>query len=389
MTQTEPEDLTQGLFAPAVADDPHPAYSKMRRECPVMRGTMMDMPMVFISGYEDAVWALRHPDIFSSENTISLGEQPLIPEEIDPPRHTAYRRLLNPQFVPREIERLEPDVRATVNDLIDRFAPNGSCDFHEEFATPLPSGIFLALMGLPRSDLPLFLKWRDDSIRPDVEPGDFEGAKAIRDAAGQEISNYFRKSIAECRRNPVDTLLSRIVHSEIDGVPLSEPELLGISHLLLLGGLDTVTATLDCMIVFLAQNADYRQQIIDDPGCVPAAVEEPVMAVPRILTQEVVLGGVALEAGDRATVILGAANDDEEVFGPSMVDFDRTPNRHVAFGAANHLCLGAHLARLELRVSLEEIHRRIPHYRLADGAEIHFSPGIRQAEGLPLVFDPS
>ena len=274
MTQTEPEDLTQGLFAPAVADDPHPAYSKMRRECPVMRGTMMDMPMVFISGYEDAVWALRHPDIFSSENTISLGEQPLIPEEIDPPRHTAYRRLLNPQFVPREIERLEPDVRATVNDLIDRFAPNGSCDFHEEFATPLPSGIFLALMGLPRSDLPLFLKWRDDSIRPDVEPGDFEGAKAIRDAAGQEISNYFRKSIAECRRNPVDTMLSRIVHSEIDGVPLSEPELLGISHLLLLGGLDTVTATLDCMIVFLAQNADYRQQIIDDPGCVPAAVEE-------------------------------------------------------------------------------------------------------------------
>ena len=165
-------------------------------------------------------------------------------------------------------------MRATVNDLIDRFAPNGSCDFHEEFATPLPSGIFLALMGLPRSDLPLFLKWRDDSIRPDVEPGDFEGAKAIRDAAGQEISNYFRKSIAECRRNPVDTLLSRIVHSEIDGVPLSEPELLGISHLLLLGGLDTVTATLDCMIVFLAQNADYRQQIIDDPGCVPAAVEE-------------------------------------------------------------------------------------------------------------------
>ena len=113
------------------------------------------------------------------------------------------------------------------------------------------------------------------------------------------------------------------------------------------------------------------------------------MAVPRILTQEVVLGGVALEAGDRATVILGAANDDEEVFGPSMVDFDRTPNRHVAFGAANHLCLGAHLARLELRVALEEIHRRIPNYRLADGAEIHFSPGIRQADGLSLVFDPS
>jgi cytochrome P450 len=351
--------------------------------------------MVLISRYKDAVWALRHPELFSSENTVSLGDQPLIPEEVDPPRHTAYRRLLNPRFVPREIERLEPDVRTMVGSLIDGFAPRGSCDFHEEFATPLPSGIFLALMGLPRADLPMFLKCRDDSIRPAVEPGDHEGAQAIRESTGKAIADYFRLAIEERRRHPDDSLLSKIVHAEIDGQPLTEAELLGMTHLLLLGGLDTVTATLDCMLVFLARHPEYRRRLIDDSSCIPAAVEEllrwttPVMGVPRIVTQEVELGSVTLQPGDRATVVLGAANLDEEEFGPSGVDFDRTPNRHVAFGAANHLCLGAHLARLELRVSLEEIHRRIPDYRIADGAEIHFSPGIRQASSLPLVFDPA
>lgn len=395
MTQTEPEDLAGVLFGPKVADDPHPAYARLRAECPVKRGTMMGAPTVLISGYADAVWALRHPELFSSEGTVSLGEQPLIPEEVDPPRHTAYRRLLNPQFVPREIERLEPDVRKAVNDLLDGFAGKGSCDFHEEFATPLPSGIFLALMGLPRSDLPLFLEWRDNSIRPDVDPADVEGAQAIREATGRAISDYFRRAIEERRGDPDDSLLSKIVHAEIEGQPLTEAELLGMTHLLLLGGLDTVTATLDCMIVFLARHPEHRQRLVDDPSCIPSAVEEllrwttPVMAVPRIVTQEVELGSVTLQPGDHTAVVLGAANGDEEEFGPSAVDFERSPNRHLAFGAANHLCLGAHLARLELRVSLEEIHRRIPNYRISEGAEVHFSPGIRQASALPLEFDPA
>src|SRR5581483_7373523 len=165
--------------------------------------------------------------------------------------HTAYRRLLNPQFVPREIERLEGDVRRMVTELLDGFAGRGSCDFHEEFATPLPSGIFLSLMGLPEEDLPMFLEWRDDSIRPAVEPGDFEGAERIRAATASAISDYFRGAIEERRRHPDDSLLSRLVHAEIGGEPLSETELLGMSHLLLLGGLDTVTATLDCMVTFL------------------------------------------------------------------------------------------------------------------------------------------
>ena len=250
-------------------------------------------------------------------------------------------------------------------------------------------------MGLPREDLPRFLRWRDDSIRPDVEPGDFEGAQRIRAQTAHEISDYFRQTIAHLREQPSNTLLSRIVHSTVEGRALTEAELLGISHLLLLGGLDTVTATLDCMVAYLADHPEQRQRLVDDPSLIPAAVEEllrwltPVMVVPRSIKQDIEMGEVELKAGDGVMLVIGAANGDESEFTDPEVDFDRHPNRHVAFGGSNHSCLGAHLARLELRVAIEELHRRIPDYRVPEGVEVHFSPGIRQADHLPLEFPPS
>jgi len=168
---------------------------------------------------------------------------------------------------------------------------------------------------------------------------------------------------------------------------------MGICHLLLLGGLDTVTATLDCMIAYLAQHPDRRQVMVDDPELMSPAIEEmlrqqtPVMMVPRIIAQDYELGGVKLTAGDSATLMIGAANCDEHEFANSAdVMLDRGTNRHVAFGGGPHRCLGSHLARMELRVALEEFHKRIPEYEIVDGTEIHFSPGIRQADNLPLVF---
>ena len=168
-------------------------------------------------------------------------------------------------------------------------------------------------------------------------------------------------------------------------------------HLLLLGGLDTVTATLDCMIVYLAQHPDRRQAVVDDPELMDPAIEEmlrhqtPVMMVPRIIAQDFELGGVKLAAGDGATLMIGAAQ-----LRPGRVRrrrprcvLDREANRHLAFGGGPHRCLGSHLARLELRVALQEFHKRIPEYEIAEGTEIHFSPGIRQADNLPLVFPVS
>jgi cytochrome P450 len=134
MTDTTETDLVDLLFSQEVADHPHAMYGRLRDQCPVSR-TQSDgeSALVLISRYQDVLWALRHPEIFSSAGgTVSLGEQPLIPVEVDPPRHTAYRRLLNPQFVPREIERLGPDVQGAVNDLIDGFVDRGSCDFHDD-----------------------------------------------------------------------------------------------------------------------------------------------------------------------------------------------------------------------------------------------------------------
>jgi cytochrome P450 len=392
MTDTTESNLVDLLFSQEVADHPHAMYGRLRDQCPVSR-TQSDgqSPLVLISRYTDVLWALRHPEIFSSAGgTVSLGEQPLIPVEVDPPRHTAYRRLLNPQFVPREIERLGPEVQGAVNALIDGFVDQGSCDFHDDFSTPLPSGIFLALMGLDMADLPMFLQWRDDSIRPKVEPGDFDGAERIRLATARSISDYFRTAIDERRGHPDDTLLSSLVHARIGEEMLTETELLGMAHLLLLGGLDTVTATLDCMIAYLSSHPEERRRLVDEPSCIPGAVEEmlrwltPVQVVPRIVGQEAEINGVALSEGDNVLLVLGAANDDEEFDGG--VDLGRAPNRHLAFGAGNHLCLGAHLARLELRIALEEFHRRIPDYRIADDTEVHFSPGIRQADHLPIVF---
>lgn len=389
------DELLARLFSTEGAADPLPIYEELRTRG-VPRSGLGGEPAAFVCRHADVNWALRHPEVFSSaSDALSIGqEQPLIPLQIDPPEHTWYRRLLNPLFVPRKVAELESDVRALVNRLIDGFIDRGSCDFHEEFATPLPSTVFLRLMGLPQDDLPAFLRWRDNTIRPDVEPGDLDAAARVREQTAREITAYFEGAIEERRRDPDDGLLSGLVHAQLDGRTLTREELLGMCHLLLLGGLDTVTATLDCIFIHLADHPEDRQQLLDDPSLVPTAVEEllrhqtPVMVVPRVLAEDACVGGVDLKAGEHATLVLGAANADPEAFTDAgHLDFDREPNPHLAFGSGNHLCLGAHLARLELRVAIEEFHRRIPHYQIASDAKIEVSPAIRQAYSLPLTFD--
>jgi cytochrome P450 len=389
---TGDEDASLDVFSQACADDPHPVYREMHGRCPVGRENGLFGPSATLSRYDDVLWALKHPEVFSSKDVVKIGNDvPLIPLSIDPPEHAKYRRLLDPQFSPKRMSELEPEARALVNEIIDEFVGRGECDFHEDFATPLPSTIFLALMGLPQDDLPDFLRWRDDTIRPQGD--ETSTAEEKREAAGKAIENYFETMIEEKRAHPDDRLLSTIVHGEIEGRPLTHDELLGTTHLLLLGGLDTVTATLDCMIVFLARHPERRGAVIRDGSLVGGAVEEllrhqtPVMMVPRIVAQDVEMSGVQLHAGDGAILLIGAANADQDEFDDaSDVRFDRERNRHLAFGGGAHRCLGSHLARLELTVALEEFHRRIPDYELAPHTVIAFSPGIRQSENLFLRF---
>jgi cytochrome P450 len=392
---TAHDEAILDLFTPETANAPFDAYRRVRDECPVARVIgFSGEPTVYLSRYEDVMWAFRHPEVFSSApEAVDIGQdQPLIPLQVDPPDHAQYRRFLDPEFSPKKMAALEADARAVVNGLIDGFIEQGACDLHEEFATPLPSSIFLALMGLPQSDLATFLQWRDETIRPDADS--LEEAAEIRDRVGTKITQYFKTALADRRANPDDTLISRIAVGEVEGRELTEAERLGICHLLLLGGLDTVTATLDCMVLHLARAPERRRAIVDDPSIVPAVVEEllryetPVTMVIRIVKQDVELGGVQLRAGDHATLLIGVGNLDPSEFDhPETTDFERGANRHLAFGGGPHRCLGSHLARLELRVAIEELHRRIPDYRVAEGADITISPAIRQAYGLPIVWD--
>jgi cytochrome P450 len=372
----------------ADATHPHETYASLLEQCPVARSQVEGLSMVYLSRYKDVAWALHHPEIFSSEgDPMGLAEQPMIPVQVDPPEHTRYRRLVSPQFSPREIKRLEPEIRRLVQERIDVFVDRGNCDFHAEFATPLPTSFFLALMGLPLDDLELFLRWRDDTVRP---AGDVESAAQTRKRVGAEISQYFRDALGGDRQLHHDGFLASLIHPPEGDQELTETEILGISHLLLIAGLDTVTAALDCLFAHLACNPDERQMLVADEGMVPGAVEEllrsesPVTLTIRTVTQPVTVSGVELKPGEQVAVVLGAANVDASEFADAGISFDRRPNRHLAFGTGNHFCLGAHLARAELRIAIEEFHRRIPDYHIRLGFEPRFSAGIRQAQCLPL-----
>jgi cytochrome P450 len=378
-------------FDAEAAAAPQVQYRLMLEHSPVVRMESM----VLLSRHDDVMHALRHPELFSSNmDAIEIGNvRPLIPLQIDPPDHVKFRRLLDPLFSPKEVAKLEPEVRRLVNELIDEFQAAGECELSEQFAIPLPCTVFLALLGLPIEDLDLFLRFKDSIIRP---VGDTpEAAKAVQAAAGQEIYAYFQRVVDARRVEPRDDLISGFVEAEVDGHRLSDHDILDICYLFLLAGLDTVTASLTCAVAYLAAHPDRRDAIVADLSLVPAAVEEllrwetPVPGVPRVAMTDVEIGGEQVREGESVMCLLGAANiDGAEFADPDVVDLERAGNRHIAFGGGVHRCLGSHLARLEMRVALEELHRRLPDYAIKDGEIPLYTSGIRAVEYLPLVFTP-
>ncbi len=375
----------------AMASAPQPMYDMLRDSSPVFRSDFG----VVLSRYEDVQYALRRWELFSSKGVVEIGNvRPLIPLGVDPPDHVKYRRLLDPLFAPRQVARLEGDVRLLVNELIDDFIADGEVEFNRAFAIPLPCTVFLRLLGLPLEDLDVFLEFKDNIIRPGG--ADADDTQRILKETGQRIYAYFEQVIDARAAEPQDDLISRFLEAEIDGVRLSREDILDICYLFLLAGLDTVTASLGCAVAYLAQHPDHRDALVRDPSLVSGAIEEllrwetPVPGVPRVLTQDVEIAGEMLKAGESVTCLLGSANiDGAEFAGPSDVDFAREPNRHLAFGGGVHRCLGSHLARLEMQVALNELHRRIPDYAIKPGEEPKFGAGIRTVEYLPLVFTPA
>jgi cytochrome P450 len=237
---------------------------------------------------------------------------------------------------------------------------------------------------------------KDGIIRPNHVVGTAYGtaeANAHQTATAQSIYDYFDGVLDEREVEGRDDLLTQFLRTEVEGVQLSRHDILDICFLFLIAGLDTVTATLDCMVAFLAQHPEHRQQLVDDPSVIPSAIEEllrwetPVMGVARVALSDTELGGCPVTKGDNVMVLLGSANCDEaELADAHEVRFDREVNKHLAFGGGVHRCLGSHLARLELRVALREWHRRIPSYQLADDTTLVYTAGIRSIDYMPLVF---
>ena len=380
----------QEYLDPANSANPQPFWGRLRSIGPVVPGLFGQVQVV---GRPEVEFALQNPQIFSSAmDAVDLGQKrPLIPLQVDPPDHVKYRRLLDPIFAPREMARIEGDVTELVNSLIDSFIDRGECEFGTEFAIPLPSAVFLKMMGMPISDLEMFLQMKDGIIRP--QGADLEEIRENQRGWAARIDDYFSSALKEREQDRRDDLLSRFLDAEVAGEKLSEDEILGMCFLLLLAGLDTVTDTLECDFAYLAQHDDARRAIVNNPELIPSAIEEllrwetPVTALGRVAAVDTELAGCPIPKGTKVGISLGAANTDHGAIpGADAVDLARNPNRHLAFGGGVHRCLGSHLARMELRVALREWHRRIPEYHVAPGTNLVYTPGLRQIEHLPLVF---
>jgi cytochrome P450 len=349
-----------------------------------------------LTRYDDCYEACRDWEVFSVENAQvpRITTEPSIPNEIDPPAHKHYRDVLNPLFSPRRMKALEDRIRAVAVELIDAFAARGTCEFVTEFAQPITAGTFVALMGWPAEHAPQFDRWTTDMLvgRPGVSP---EEDARVRSEANDAVFAYFGDMIARRNDPRPDDVMSVLFTARYDDErPLTDTELQKMLWLLMVGGLHTVRGVLSFGMLHFLRDRTQRDALIADPGLAGAAAEELLridspVALGRLVKKRTVVRGVTLEPGDRVLLMSSAAGRDAAEFeDPDTLRFDRPTNRHLAFGAGIHRCVGSHLARIEIRTALEEIHRRMPDYEL-DGDPVFHHSQVRGLESLPLRFTPT
>jgi cytochrome P450 len=355
-----------------------------------------------VTRYKEIHEVLRDPETFSSyPNNLVTGPGGMgkfIPIELDPPEHTGYRLALQPLFSPNRMKALTAQIRNLVGELIDGFAAKGEAEFISEFAHELPTRVFLALMDWPVEDAPMFTEATDIVLTGKPGASEEESMQA-RAEAGLGMLTYFQKIVDERRANPGDDITSTLIHTEVeleDGTRLlTDEELNRMFFLLLIAGLHTVQGSLAWSIIHLYNNPAQRADLIENDDLISSAVEEilriEAAVVPgRCATRDVELGGVHIRKGDQLILMLCSANRDGDEFeDPNDLELDRHPNRHLSFGSGAHRCLGSHLARIELSVALEELHRRIPDYRLVDeDPPILHGSQVRGCVRLPIRFTP-
>jgi cytochrome P450 len=339
------------------------------------------------------------PEIFSSRALAGGISQPgspdissllpfrLIPVTLDPPDHEAFKRLLAPLFSTKAMAHQQQFLRDTVVTAIDAFANTGQTDIVATLAERAPALAFTRMFGLPAERGPEYLDWNHTLFR---------GVGAERGEAAMKIIGALMELVERCRLDPQDDLMSAVVNATVDGKPVDPSDALGIGFLLWMASLDTTTAHLSFQFWHMATHPGDQQRVRDNPALIPGAVEECLRLYGtvnngRVVTRDVQFHGVQLKAGDKIGWASSAVGRDDTVFpDPDVLDPERLVNRHLAFGAGVHRCLGLHLARTLLALSMEELHRRIPMYRITEGMQAVPHAGLALGfDSIPLSWDPT
>jgi cytochrome P450 len=362
----------------------------LREKDAIHFGDASGHPFWAVTAMEPIREAFQHPEIFSSSAVVPDAPEPpyyWIPEMLDAPKHNKWRKLLGPLFSPGAIEALEPKIRERFGAIIDEVAPKGKCDFVQDVALRFPNQIFMDLMGMPVTDADKFQQWETAILHEGSSTAD-----SAMKAAG-EVHAYFTDVIAQRREDPKDDIISKAMGWTIDGEPISNEDMMAFCLLMFMAGLDTVNTQLTYSALHLATHDEDRRRINEDPALLVPAIEEflryySFVTPGRKVLQDTELAGVEIKAGEMVFLPLVAANRDENEFpNASEVIIDRKDNRHLAFGAGPHRCLGAHLARLELTIALQEWQKRVPDYHVDQSIPIREHGGQIGLSNLPLVWD--
>ncbi|MET0826803.1 MAG: cytochrome P450 [Acidimicrobiales bacterium] len=377
------------------AEDPHEVWAWMRREAPVHYDEVADV--WGIARYDDVLAIEKDPKTFSSRRAPRPHGDPLpMMISMDDPDHQRRRSLVNRGFTPRRIGELEPTVAGLCRRIVDRVCEAGTADAVWDIAAPLPLLVIADLLGFEEEHYDDLLAWSDDLIRATT----LDPPREVADA-GLKAMLGFRELqlgvIADRRADPRDDLISILCAAEIEGDRLDDESIVQETLLLLIGGDETSRHVITGGLLALLEHPDQRAALVDDLDQLPVAVEEllrwvsPIKNMARTVTMDLELRGQQLQEGDQVMLFYPSANRDEAVFDRAdELDLTRHPNPHLAFGFGPHFCLGASLARLELRVMFRELLTRLPDLELSGDEPLPYRPSnfICGLEAMPVRFSP-
>ena len=377
--------------------DPYPIYTKLRERSPVHYSRLAGG--LVLSRYADVDGILRDHARFSSDPDLRKSprggyKQPVEERSMlfmDPPDHTRLRSLVNKAFTRAAINALEPRIRAIMGTLLDEISDTSKFDLMETVAIPLPVIVIAEMLGIPREDRARFRAWSDRRARL-LEPTLTRAERKIADEASKDLSSYFLSTIRSRQGEPRDDILTRLVQAEEQGDTLTETEMLNMLRLLLVAGNETTTNLIGNGMLALLRHPEQLQALRDDPGLIPAAVDEllrydsPVQLALRCAVEDSDINGTPVRAGQDVILLGGSANRDPDAFeNPDQLDFNRPKQDHISFGRGIHYCLGAVLARLEGRIAFEMLLERFDALRLLTGCPaFRNSIVLRGLESLPV-----